>query len=491
MPINPADWVSRSHHAWVRHPSTDAEWETLIHEYGGQLSNPLQRIIEIARGHRCRTVVIENRYVDADWRNEFAAFWSGRFEMLSPFARRMHFFSAEIQDSDLHALGARVGYIGYTVLRPVTWGPVGRTVLKPPRSLKGAVLTSVRDKVSLFGNPLSVEGVPFYQQDTEFVRCAHAASWVVHYVAWRRGLVGRQGTADMFALSPKHLSYARSVPSGGMSLWQMQAVFEALKQPAIFYSVGALPEVPGSSPPVPQVDEKGDDLPNGYWDTRLFSVICRYLNSGFPVIVAGSEHALALVGWVRRGDKVRFIACDDQVGPYELIDSPFTHYKAPWHSIMVPLPPKVFVAGEAAEIATYTWIRSLGASGVTSPLTLLSNRLVANELRLRTFLLPNNRYKEDVAKRGRSESVVRALRLNQLPHYIWLVEIRDAARDDAGEPAVLADFVYDTTSQDQSPRLCAVTVPGVVMTMPPDGGEPRWAMHSDLAWSSAGRPQVV
>jgi hypothetical protein len=486
MPISASDWAPPDEHAWVRHPAGDAEWDTLVHEYGGTMAGPLQQVIRVARAHGCRSVVIENRYIDSDWRSEFAAFWSSRFETPSSYTRRLHFFRRRIEPDALHKLPADPGYIGYSVLRPVARGPVGRTVLAVPRALKDAVLTTIEDEVCLFGRVLTVTGVPFCQQDTEFVRCAHAASWVAHYTAWRRALVGRRGTADMFALSPKHLSYNRALPSGGMSLLQMQAVFEALRQPAIFYSVSALPDTTKGPPPTPKFDANGAELPHGYWDTRIFSVICRYLNSGFPVIIAGQDHALTLVGWARDGSRIRFIACDDQIGPYETIDSPFTHYKAPWHSIMVPVPPKVFVAGEAAEINAYRRLRGLGVAGVASPLTLLANSLTAGELRLRCYLLSNREYKQAIAEQGRSDEVMKILRLAHLSHFVWVVEAQDRTEATAGRASVAAELVFDSTSNDSSPQLLAVTIPGAVMAMPPEEAPTETAAHNDGLWKPIG-----
>ena len=67
----------------------------------------------------CATVVIENRYVDADYRSDFSAFWSLRFEPRTGFARRMHFFTKRVEEAELHALPEDHGYLGYVILRPV------------------------------------------------------------------------------------------------------------------------------------------------------------------------------------------------------------------------------------------------------------------------------------------------------------------------------------------------------------------------------------
>ena len=83
-------WADANTHGWLRSPSTDADWDALVLELGGAYANPLEQIFKVARAGDCRSVVIENRYVDIDYRSEYSAFWSRKFERLSPFALRLH-----------------------------------------------------------------------------------------------------------------------------------------------------------------------------------------------------------------------------------------------------------------------------------------------------------------------------------------------------------------------------------------------------------------
>lgn len=331
----------------------DESWDALQATYAPG-DGPFAAVLAVARENGCKTVVVEHRYIDRDFRSEHTAFWSLRFQVPPPFTRRLHFFKQRIRLSQLHDLtpSARRSYLGYSVLRPFVPGRVGRTVVAPPPRVADATLTLIRDSVSFFGNDLEVEGVPFCEQDREYLRCAHAAAWCCHYVAAARGLVGRRPTSNLVALAPADgFSAERALPSKGMSLVQLQGVFGAMDQPALFYGFSNLPDVAGVPADDP-VEVDGEAIDRGFWDTRCISIVCRYLNSGFPVLIAGQGiagqgHAWVLVGWRRDAEtrRVTFIACDDQVGPYEEIPSPFEHYCAPWHGIMVPLPPKVFLTG--------------------------------------------------------------------------------------------------------------------------------------------------
>jgi hypothetical protein len=483
-----ASWVDNNTHGWVFHPSNSADWRSLSGQCGG--GPKFEGVLAVARSNRARTVVVENRYVDADFRSNFSTFWSKRFDTVPQFCRRVHFFRRALRDEQLHQLPADPGYLGYSVLRPGPHadGHIGRTVLVPPASLRLATLATIDDEVSLFGNRLAVNGAPFSEQDGEYLRCAHAAIWACHYGAFRRGLVGRQLTSDLVALTPALLSAVRALPSPGMTLEQVQAVFAATGQPALLYWLNKMPRVPGVEEPRPSARQAL--RPHGFWDTRLFSVICRYLNSGFPVMIANATHAFVLVGWLRRGKRIRFVACDDQQRPYEVINSPFTDTRAPWLAMMIPLPPKVYLSGEMAETWGHRTFRELGAaSGVTKAWGDLNQALATTpkDASLRTFLRDARDYKSRLTDQDRDAGVVRELRLARLPHYVWVVEAHDRTARDAGKPSVIAEILFDPNSSDhlnRRPRSDAVSMPGLTVVTPPDGGKPVPVRYSERPWGS-------
>jgi hypothetical protein len=475
-------WVDPTAHGDVLHLTSDEDWDELVRLYADP-DTPFANVLAVARESGCKSVVVEHRYIDLDFRSEHAAFWSMRFEVPPPFTRRLHFFTAEIDQAELHNLPDAPGYLGYSILRPVRRGRVGRTVLAPPPRLGHATLSLVEDKVSMFGNDLVVRGVPFCEQDGEYLRCAHAAAWICHYVAVRRELVGRTSTSSLVNLIPSALSEERPLPSKGMRLNQLQAVFGALGQPALLYGFSLLPDVSGVPPVTPTVDATtGKTEPPGLWDTRCISIICRYLNSDFPVLVAGQAHAWVLVGWKRTADgSVTFIACDDQVGPYEEIPSPFSHYRAPWHSIMVPLPPKVFLTGEMAENDAFRSLRGLWrANAPTRP---IADALQAGTIQLRTRLKNVRTLKREIADQTSSDDVLRAIRLARLPHFVWAVEAHLRPICHSGN-CVVATVLYDATSSDYEPRQCAIAIPGAVAIYPPDGASPEIIRGSYDPWRS-------
>lgn len=464
-------------------PVGEEDWQELIAEYGGVSPRPFERIVEVVREGDCQSVVVENRYIDLDYRSEYSAYWSTLFNSSSPFTRRLHFFAEEISEDELHQLSDDLGYLGYSVVRPIPTGPVGRTILKPPPSLSDATIAWVQDSVSLFGKDLKVKGAPFCQQDVEYLRCAHAAAWSCHYVSYKRDLVGRCNTAEIVDMSPTLLMPDRALPSKGMNLNQLQAVFGGMGQPALFYGLSNLPRVPGVPNPTPPEVEPDEVVPAaGHWDTRIISIICRYLNSGFPVLIATFDHAFVLTGWIRENGDVRFIAGDDQIGPYETIESPFDHYRKPWQGIMVPLPPKVMLSGEVAEGEAHKVMRSV-ASQVGALDWLAEGLLLNGDIELRSRLIKGRVFKRDVAAQTSSNDVLRELRYARLPHWVWIVEAHHRARCHQG-PCVVATAVFDSTSPDHAPRMLALSLPGFVLVQPPDGGNQRQVAGSIDPWDS-------
>lgn len=486
-------WVHPDKPFWVHRPSSEKDWARLASEYiqgtedtTDQERRPLNQVFDAVRKGGCKSVVVENRYVDIDYRSEYTAFWSLKFDNQSPFARRFHFFATELEEEKLHVLSKeqQKAYLGYSIIRPVPYGRVGRTVLTPPPELKGATLTLIDDTVSFFGNPLTVTGVPFCEQDKEFLRCAHAAAWICHYTAARRGNVGRRSTAEIVELSPTALSPERAIPSQGLNYNQLQVVFGALGQPAIVYGLSSLPQVIGVEDPVSPDEEDTDaETPAGWWDHRMVSIICRYLNSGFPVLVGAGEHAFVLVGWRRDDeDQVQFIACDDGIGPYEVITSPFQHRLTPWDSFMIPLPPKVYLSAESAESRAHEVFRSFAEQA--EQLRDIEEGLLDGSIVLRTMLRTGARYKREVAGVTRSEKTLKALRHARLPHWVWVVEAHRTDLCKKDKPCVVAAAVLDSTAFDEKPPLDILAMLSMVIVYPPDDAAEVSVPGSPTPWDS-------
>jgi hypothetical protein len=488
--------------------------------------DPLRRVFSVVRSRNCESVVIEHRYVDLDFRSDYAAFWAERFEDRRSLTRRVHFFACPFTPDDLHDVSAEIkeAYLGYCVLRPTLLGPLGRTVLCPPDGMDQAVLTKIEDTPSLFGNDLKVVGVPYCQQDGEFLRCAHAAAWICHYVAWRNGVIGRRLTGEIARMPSSQGSVYRALPSRGLTGEQMQGVFSAMGLPAIYYELEDLPELSALTTPPDLRETTADEGHTAALEwlsaqrrERLLRVVCKYLNSGFPVVVLSDDdpdnHAFTVVGWRHAEERrIELIACDDQQGPYEVIEDPFADDvlgRERWWGLMLPLPQKVYLSADGAEIGAISMVitgarraeRGIGDQQDADFAAFARHlEVLDGPISIRTRLLEGRSFKAAI-EGTRPAEVRRLYRLAHLPQYVWLVEFHDRERrkQDAEEQkthqnCVIAEVVLDSTSEEQLPVADLAST----LSLSKDAGEKRRGASTALSeaagpgepWASliTGRP---
>jgi hypothetical protein len=269
--------------------------------------------------------------------------------------------------------------------------------------------------------------------------------------------------------------------------------------PAGFYNVRQLPtsQLAPWADPAPQSPSGQSKLHPGLWDTRLIGICCRYLNSGFPVLVATGDHAFVLCGYRReprdgKRDWITFIRHDDQRGPYlavgDILDDadPDSGYRySPWECLIVPLPTKLWLPPEPAEYVGAVLMRGL-AQAVRSQVPeaeSLFKLIEGGRLALRTYAAPANTFKARL-ERGMDERLLREYRLARFSHYVWVVEAVDRDQRKDGLPCVIGEAIFDATSSENEPNLLALHVPGAAWVHR-TSGPPRFPIRTapDPYWS--------
>ena len=464
--------------------TSDQDWATLLERYASQNNTPLKRCFEVARASGALSVVIETRYIDLDFRSEYSAFYSRTFESVSDSAHRLHFFGTQLAEHNLWGLPEDHRYLGYVVVRPSKIARVGRALLCAPPGLRDSVRTTIRDGVNLFGQSLEVEGVPFVQQDAQVGRCAHAAAWMCHYSAYRRGDVARQPMAEFSLSAEPGLGYGRPLPSPGLTVQQLLELLRVFGLPPKFYHINNLPK----SPTVPwTLPDRADPIdPNkkehGYWDTRIFRICCRFLNSGFPVMVTTGDHVFVLCGYRRetqdgKPDWIHFVRHDDQRGPYLQVGDIFddkdddgTYSYTPWQTLIVPLPDKLWLPPEPVEYVGGLFLQRFAEqvrSNISEAQGLL-DLIDAKQLALRSYAITSNGFK--TASQNRLDpTLAREYRLARLSRFVWVVEAIDRTLRRGGQPCVVGEAIFDATSSEQLPNCLALHVPGVAWIAQTDG----------------------
>jgi hypothetical protein len=467
----------------------DAEWTVLRDRYPSDpsvFSLPFRQCLDVLRAGGARSVVIETRYIDLDYRGEYSAFYSRVFDSTPDSAHRLHFFRASLTTDQVYDLPTDCGYLGYLIIRPTPVSRIGRSLFNPPPDIAPFIRTLVKDRVNLFGQELIASGVPFMQQDAQLGRCAHVAAWVCHYTAHLRGDVGRRAISD-FALSiDAGLGVSRPVPSSGLSGYQMLELLRVFDLPAIFYNVQQLPRTPAApwAPPDPVGPPDPSKPHPGLWDTRIFRICCRYLNSGFPVLVVNRDHAFVICGYKRepqaagQPDWITFFRQDDQRGPYLPATNVFDDRHAasnytysPWEALMVPLPRKLWLPPEPVEFKGGELLLNAIPTAIANSVpnaNQLVQLLASQQLTLRTYAISSNRFKAETRGRLSSELALQ-YRAARFPRYIWVVEAIDRSLRAGGNPCVLGEAIFDATSSELAPLCLCWHVPSYAWIRHTDG----------------------
>lgn len=244
-------------------------------------------------------VIVENSYFDRDYLDEFSAFYSKSAKGYRNVCKRVHFFSSEEVNRELFVL-ANSGdifalkklnntYLGFSVIRPITTSPFGRTVLcwyedQMPETPR--VTEPSRDYVcNVAGIQLKVYGIAWQQQDTGIAACATIGIWSMlhssafdahHYIPTTRMITEAAHTSG----SVGHRTY----PSYSLTHIQIQhAINELGFSPSLTFG----------------------ELPGPFFSKSRFANTCAaYLRSGYPVLIIGQHpvnngvgHAICAVGF--------------------------------------------------------------------------------------------------------------------------------------------------------------------------------------------------
>jgi len=182
-----------------------------------------------------KLIVVEHRYVDRDYLEDYAAYYVRCFEDYERYCKRLHFFSCEIaldkvekiirgesDKADIEAL--RQGYLGFVVAKPLPTTVIGRTCLITYPSNGSRYFPNTRDyDAHLFGLDLKIQNtLAFQEQDNVVAACATSALWSVF-----------QGTGKLFqhpipspveitkAAAERLPSNTRLLPNRGLNLEMM------------------------------------------------------------------------------------------------------------------------------------------------------------------------------------------------------------------------------------------------------------------------------
>jgi hypothetical protein len=502
----------------------------------------LKSILSANRSSRCAAAVIdhvmslgavyailEEPYIDQDYSADYLNFYAGAFRDYPRHTTRVHIFAEDVSKllelplaKQPEALAA-AKYVGFVIVRPISQGPIGRTVLKfPDLGPKLVVRRGARAdfKAHLFGAELKVgAAAPFIQQDERLGSCAQASIWMAaRPVHERHRRTAWYSVAEItrLATTPTDAELSRSLPSGSGGLNPIH-IIRALRamghQPLFDYFV-------------PEKDKKrrkrsGDqeslDNASTYSAQLAAAAIVRYLDSGLPVVVALADmgqsvgHAITAVGFVEdAGGPCRagttydcfvraLIVHDDQRGPYRVM--PLTKADIPHlpkerlltqgqdvltvdtvTHMFVPLPPRVFLRADRVDTVSRDFLEQYvdqagskmveritevcGADAATTVAN-FHNVVSSRKLIRRTYLTSAGRYRHHLSNSDLSNDVKAELVIRSMPHFVWITELIDPAGSNTASGrarTIVGHMLLNAiSSTDPNSDLLAVHLPHVVV----------------------------
>jgi hypothetical protein len=423
----------------------NTSWDDLMRIGAPHLNaSGLQRL-KGAMAATTKCVVIERHYIDKDYRDTFANFHAKKFSTPDSRCIRLHFFAEPVTPESLRdAKAIQPHYLGYAIIRPTRPNCVGRTLLTPAgRGLTNAHISVCKERISIQGTELSVEGFPFISQDADVTVCAQSALWTVaRYFSNRYAHYREMYPYGLTTLTTDY-SIGRILPSGGLAIWQIAEAFRQLGFAPLIYDRKQLPTL---------------------FDHLMYT----YIESGIPVLAAVPGHVFALFGHRSDYSKAaalapiggspfifssalneQFIGNDDNGVPYQVVGGATGAGTMPYkisdvQQFIAPLPERVFLSAENVQ-SVMTAIMTRQDVGFAA----LSPSLAGTTPLVRLFLTTGKAFKKRLQDRGMgSAEVADIYRSLPLPHFIWVCEI---AHQKDYPKRVVGEIVWDATRNAYEP----------------------------------------
>ena len=468
-----------------------------------------KKIVEQLKGLGATSIVVESEYFDRDFSEAYSAFYSTIFRRHPKACRRFHFFSADLtalfQHSEAPAIlatrmqEAAPAYLGYLVQRPLRHAPIGVAVLKLPYALdhlEPHLLVRSTYKTHLLGAEFTVVGIPFTQQDSRVGACAQATIWMAgrHFHTKHAGpWISTVGITEA-ATEVSQIALNLSLPAGSefLTLDNMATALRAMGRQVRFYQ-GVWSD-----------EQKCFDWGN----IRPYDEINRYVDSGIPVILGlaqaptGIGHAMLATGHVLKTLDVSqglpqrptraefcesFLVNDDQRGPNlqfpikdgiagDIDDFSFAKHLA---YLIVPLPSKVYLPGEAAEklawdlLSNYRkdWdaLKKSHQKELEGSIELAENfcnSMDCGVVVARTYLTYGWKHKHRMLRNRLDDNFKALLLTHDLPKYVWVTEFGTLDSLNTPNPTdrkIFAHTVVDATASQYWDSWNMLYAPGFGM----------------------------
>lgn len=231
----------------------------------------------------CKTIIVEDEYIDRHYLEDYSEYYARCFPSHPRKCSRIHFFSTEFNqqrfisslatnDKELANILTN-SYLGFVVIRPIPHTFFAKICLSVYRNLANRINSKIITRpvtASLFGIDLTVNTVPFLEQDKVVSACATSAIWTALSASEEFSNSRLPSpSAITKAASNNHYEGTRTFPTVGLTPLQVARSLKTFgNEPSIFNC-----DVAGS---------RSD------FKEHIYS----YIQSGTPVILGGEVYEL-------------------------------------------------------------------------------------------------------------------------------------------------------------------------------------------------------
>lgn len=249
------------------------------------------------------TMFIEEDYVDKQYRDTYYSYFSQKYSSFNRNCLRLSFFEGNVNQNNIiqnSVDSIQKIFIGVIVLRPLTVGNIGTTLLNPQKLKVRGYIQFCKYKVMVCGKKIFFEAFPFFSQDAETMTCAETAifnllNYYGHKYADYRILMPRE---ILDSLERTH--YERVLPAKGIGDEYITKVLsESHLYPRLYSSVND-------------------------FDELLYA----YIESGIPLILGLPRHVVICIGHGQINKQLLKAPTDDLIN-YSQVDNCTYYYINP------------------------------------------------------------------------------------------------------------------------------------------------------------------
>lgn len=385
------------------------------------------------------TILVEENYIDKVFRDSYYAFYSHKHFDIPRECKRITFFNCEFSHEDLYDDNMKEklqeNLIGFTIIRPLAKGCVGRTFLDVNKLKKTPKIyaLSTRYNFTVLGLGLYVNAFPFSSQDSETMTCAETTVWsILEYYGTKSPKFRTINPSEISTIICRN-SPGRVLPTAGLNYMSVASLLKEFGFESQLYFSKAYGKA--------EVDFK-----------RIFHY---YIESGIPLGVAISakqktnsiQHSIVCIGHAEQrsdfpaSEKLgsfnvvdtadlydHYVLMDDSSLPYKI--KPFSQFidatDVKIDGFVVPLPKHCFLeASDAKSIA----MRMLFEENFALKSEILNFGLdhvyhpENNPIVIRMYLTESDKFKSFKRKQKIDTKLKQIYTSLSFPKYIWVAEV--------------------------------------------------------------------